>query len=347
MVRFCKSRLIGDVVRTSLLLAAALAATAHAPVAQANAPAAALANPRPILWIDPIDIKERNLYYGPGGREHQPREPFTFLKEDKEGTNPKFDVRDAAGTKWKAKLGIEAQPETVASRLLWAVGFVANENYLVEDVKIEEMPRLNRGRKLVERDGRIHWVRLQKAPRDTGEKLGRWKWKHNPFKGTREFNGLRIMMALINNWDLKDSNTAIYAGRKNDTQLYEVSDLGSSFGRTGQSYRANRAKNNLPGYQHSKFISKVTREYVSFDVPSHLSYVYIFRFTLFISEKHQRWIGQRIPRADVKWMASLLSQLSPEQIRDAFRAGGYSPGQVEAYAATVEARIAELNRLSG
>jgi hypothetical protein len=63
---------------------------------------------------------------------------------------------------------------------------------------------------------------------------------------------------------------------------------------------------------------------------------------LFISQRRQRWIGQKIPRSDVKWIASLLSQLSPDQIRDAFRAGGYSPEQVEAYAAAMQARIAEL-----
>ena len=40
------------------------------------------------------------------------------------------------------------------------------------------------------------------------EKNGTWKWKDNPFTGTREFNGLRVMMALINNWDLKDVNNS-------------------------------------------------------------------------------------------------------------------------------------------
>ena len=35
-----------------------------------------------------------------------------------------------------------------------------------------------------------------------------WDWYDNPFVGTREFNGLRVMMALVNNWDLKDVNNA-------------------------------------------------------------------------------------------------------------------------------------------
>ena len=30
------------------------------------------------------------------------------------------------------------------------------------------------------------------------------------FPDTRKFNGLRVMMALMNSWDLKDENNAIY-----------------------------------------------------------------------------------------------------------------------------------------
>ena len=59
----------------------------------------------------------------------QPHGTFTFLKEDRKGSNPKFDVQDENGVKWKVKLGSEARPETVASRLVWAVGYFANEDY--------------------------------------------------------------------------------------------------------------------------------------------------------------------------------------------------------------------------
>ncbi len=35
------------------------------------------------LWTDPVDIQSRNLFYGPGGKEHQPKETtFTFVDED-------------------------------------------------------------------------------------------------------------------------------------------------------------------------------------------------------------------------------------------------------------------------
>lgn len=58
-----------------------------------------------------------------------------------------------------------------------------------------------------------------------------------------------------------------------------------------------------------------------------------------------RWIGRHIPRKDVRWIGQLLAQLSPEQIRDSFRAAGYSPAEVEGYAKVVEGRIGELENL--
>src|SRR5712664_815941 len=52
---------------------------------------------RSVLWSNPTDITSRDLFYGPGGKSHEPRSTFTFLKEDLNGTNPKFDVRDENG----------------------------------------------------------------------------------------------------------------------------------------------------------------------------------------------------------------------------------------------------------
>ncbi len=49
-----------------------------------------------VLWRDPGNIRNRDLYYGPGSRDLAPKPPFRFLKEDLEGGMPKFDVKDAA-----------------------------------------------------------------------------------------------------------------------------------------------------------------------------------------------------------------------------------------------------------
>ena len=161
-----------------------------------------------VLWRDPTDITSRNLFYGPGGKTHEPHGPFVFLKEDLDGSNPKFTVRDSDEVKWKVKMGIEARPETVASRIIWAIGYHTNEDYFVRDLPVESMPaRLHRGQKLVVAGNSVHDVRLK---REDEKKAGTWHWRNSPFTGTRELNGLRVAMAVINNWDLKDENNAIY-----------------------------------------------------------------------------------------------------------------------------------------
>jgi len=301
-----------------------------------------------VLWRDPTDITSRDLYYGPGGKEHAPHTTFTFLKEDLNGTNPKFDIRDDDGVKWRVKLGVEARPETVATRLVWAVGYYANEDYFLPDLHVENMPRLRRGQNLVAPDGSMHNVRLKRYLKGE-KKVGDWKWRENPFTRERELNGLRVLMALMNNWDLKDENNALYEKKGSDDASpelqYAVSDLGASFGTTGRSWTHSLSKGNLKSYRYSKFIRKVTPEYVDFNVPARPALIYVFTPKEFISRMDLWWIGKRIPRPDAKWIGGLLAQLSPSQIRDAFRAAGYSQGEVEGFAAVVEERIAELNSL--
>ena len=298
-----------------------------------------------VLWAEPADIASRNLFYGPGGEDHEPHSTFTFLKEDLNGTNPKFDVRDENGTKWRVKLGAEARPETVASRLLWAVGYFANEDYYLPELRVEEMPRLKRGKKLIDPDGTMHNVRLKRFNKDE-KKMGIWRWRDNPFVGTREFNGLRVMMAIFNNWDLKDENNAIYEKRhaSGPALHYTVSDLGASFGTPGLSHPHDRSKGNLAAYSSSKFIAKLTEDSVDFTTPGRPELFHV-NPKEFSQRLRLRWIGKNIPRADAKWIGQLLSRLSEDQVRQAFRAAGYSSEEVEKFTEAFEARVRELNGL--
>jgi hypothetical protein len=294
-----------------------------------------------ILWRNPADIASRDLYYGPGGKKHAPPTTFTFIKEDLKGSNPKYDVKDSNGTKWKIKLGQEAKPETVASRLVWAVGYETNEDYFLPRLQVEGLPKhLHRGGKF--KDGVMYDARLK---RHLGgeDKDGHWKWRNDLFSGTREYNGLRVVMAVINNWDLKDENNAIYSDK--DQRVYMVSDLGATFGSTGLSWTQSLSKGNLGVYSQSRFIDKVTSDYVDFHMPTRPALIRIFALPDFIRRVELRWIGKRIPREDAKWMGQLLARLSPRQIEDAFRAAGYTPEQVDGFSKTVESRVAELNRL--
>ena len=296
----------------------------------------------PVLWHDPGNIASLDLFYGAGGKAGQPVPPFTFEEEDKHGTNPKFDARDANGTKWRVKLGVEARPEVVASRLLWAMGYYVNDDYVLESADVQGL-HLSRGQSMA-KHGHIEQARFARKP-EGQKKIGIWQWKDNPFMNTREFNGLRVMMALFHNWDLKDDNNARYKDKATGREIYYVTDLGASFGTTGKSYTEKLSKNNLEAYRNARFLSKVTPEYVSFNFPTHPALYRIFDLPTFIGDLRVRWIGRHIPRQDVQWIASLLSQLSPQQIRDAFRASGYSPEQVEEVSQVFEARIAELAKL--
>jgi hypothetical protein len=83
-----------------------------------------------VLWRNPTDIKLRDLRYGEGGERHAPHTTvFAFVKEDLDGTIPKFVVIDNTGSQRTVKLGAEAKLEVAASRLVWAVGYFANEDY--------------------------------------------------------------------------------------------------------------------------------------------------------------------------------------------------------------------------
>src|SRR5687767_13690550 len=77
---------------------------------------------KPVMW-EPGDIATRDLYWGPGGEQMKPdMSKVEFIEEEKKGASKKYRIRDGSGKTWVAKIGREAQPETAAVRLLWAVG---------------------------------------------------------------------------------------------------------------------------------------------------------------------------------------------------------------------------------
>jgi hypothetical protein len=296
-----------------------------------------------VLWKDPADWATRDLFYGPGGKEHEPRGPFTFVKEDLAGTNPKFVVQDVDGFKWKVKLGLEARPETAASRIAWAVGYFANEDYFVRNMRIAGMPEhMHRGQKLIGPGGVVHNVRL-KRELEGDKKVGSWQWNRAEFTGSREWNGLRVLMALLNNWDLKDVNNSVYSA--GGERIYMVSDLGASFGSAGRTWPRDRAKDTLNYYSRSKFIRRIAPDTVDFQPPARPMFVYLVNPKEYLSRVRLERLGRNVPRADAKWLGQLLVRLSPAQIRDAFRAAGYSPEEIESFSRLLEDRIAVLTDL--
>lgn len=333
-------------MRQKAFASAVLVVVASAPVF-AEARAVILGNSRSVLWQDPGNIRARDLFHGSGGKQRAPRGPFTFVKESRGGTNPKFVVRDEAGVEWKVKLGKESRSETAATRLIWAAGYFTDDNYVLPVLRVRGMPKLSRGQSLVLPDGSMQNARMERAPQGA-RSTGSWKWKKNPFTGTRELNGLRVVMALLNNWDLKDSNTTIYTINEphSTREVYLVSDVGATFGRP--SYYIPSGKSNAKQYARSKFVTKVSPETVSFRSPSAPSLASVFFLPHMIAgiySSRLRSLGRDIPRDDARWVGEILSRLSPRQIRDAFEGAGYSPAEVETFSQVVSTRIAQLTEL--
>ncbi|HTG87211.1 MAG TPA: hypothetical protein VL907_09270 [Pyrinomonadaceae bacterium] len=274
----------------------------------------------PVLWERPTDISSRDLFLGPGGTRMRPDlRRITFLKEEKGGYSKKYRVRDASGREWVAKIGKEAQSETSAIRLLWGLGYQTEVNYLVPRVTIPGK-------------GTFTNVRFEARPEEW-DRVGEWKWKRNPFLGTPEYQGLKIMMAMINNWDLKDSNNeTIQIGKGSDAELrYIISDLGATFGHASTTplfWRFTRSRNNPSNYANSKFFEKVKGN----------------RVVLHFGGKNSG-LMKDITVSDAQWLSSWLSQLSDQQLRDAFRAANYRPDEINLLAREIRERSTELLNL--
>jgi hypothetical protein len=295
-----------------------------------------------VIWHETVDVPQLNLIYGAGGKEDAPTPDakYKFKKEDESGTNPKFDVEDDKGVHWRVKLGPEPRAETAATRLLFAAGYFVDEDYYVDELRVDDLPKLKKGESFVTEGGVVHGARLERRTKEV-KKLGTWEWNKNPFVGSREFNGLRVMMALINNWDLKTVNNSIYQ-MENQT-VYAVTDVGATFGKTGNT--ATRSKSNLKDFEKSKFIQKKTADHVDFVMHSRPLLIAAVDVPNYRERSSMEAITKHVPRKDAKWLGQRLGQLSNEQLRDCFRAGGYTQEEVDEYSRIIRERIAELNAL--
>src|SRR5215208_6885940 len=153
-------------IRQAILCLVLLANICQPMFGNQSAEKQAASNAAPVIWQDPGDIASRNLSFGPGSAELAPVPPFKFVKEDKDGESPKFIVTDARNVKWSVKLGTEAQPETVATRLVWAIGYFAEEAYYFDRLEVENLPRLSRGREFVAGKSTVVGARLEPRRKD-------------------------------------------------------------------------------------------------------------------------------------------------------------------------------------
>ena len=272
-----------------------------------------------IMW-EKVDVSQRDTFYGPGGTEMQPDlSKITFIKEETGGHNKKYRIKDGSGRVWVAKLGREAQPETASVRLLWALGYKTEINYLVPTLTIPTK-------------GTFKNVRLEARPENI-ERLGNWDWRKNPFQNSNELQGLKIMMVLLKNWDIIEINNNILGtiGRNGQELHYIVGDLGRTFGRLGNNnfpviYRLGRTTGRPKHYAKSILVRDVE------DGRIELSY-----------KGKLRGIFKNVTIPQGRWLADLLIQLDDKQIADSFRAANYSPADVDILTRAVKAKIHELD----
>jgi hypothetical protein len=281
-----------------------------------------------------------DLASGPGGRAAAPAPPFTFVQEDTGGTNPKIEVRDARGVTWGVKWGEEVQSEVFAARMVWAVGYFVEPGYFVPRGTISGVSGLDRAKKYVGPDGSFRDARFEKKEKGI-KKLSdeqSWRYEQNPFVGTRELNGLKVMIMLLSNWDSKDqeqagkgSNTKIFIvpTRAATEHRYVVSDWGGSMGKWGGFFK--RGKWDCEGYasQSDDFVKGVKRGEVEWGY----------------SGQHTDAIKTGIPVEHVKWLLGYLGKISDAQIRAALRSSGASPSEESCFARAIKERIAALWRL--
>ena len=270
------------------------------------------------LWQDPVDLETQNLRWGGGGQAlaPSPNVDYTFTSLDARGFSSGYDVVDPDGRAWDVKIGAEAQPEVVASRLLWAVGYRQPIVYFVPDWKLKNgpVPKPAGGR-----------FRLESDHADAGD----WPWQDNPFQGTRQLRGLVVANLLINNWDLKTTNNKILmmSAAPGSRRWFTVQDLGASFGKTAWPLGS---RNNLADYETQGFVLSAKGGRVQFDYHA-----------------RHRELLEDITTADVVWISQLFARLTDRQWAEAFQAAAM-PDDISAhYIRKLKSKIQEGLALRG
>jgi hypothetical protein len=288
--------------------------------------AARSVEPTPVLWRDPGAVDPTALLWGPGGPDRAPVPPFRFVSEDMSGTKPKVEVTDARGTAWSVKFDhAEVPAEIAAGRIMWALGYLVDETYLVTDGVIDGVGALERASEAIGPAGRFKSARFERRPQGVERRSG-WTIQENPFVGSKELSGLILAVALLNNWDFRPGNTAVLriTGAVEEDQ-YIVSDWGTAFGRMGSGLLDNRSRWNLEHFQEdTKFIlradDRIVELYYQADGPERA----------------------RVPLEHARWFSGLASRLTDQHLRQAFVAAGASEHEVRGFSARLQARLAEL-----
>lgn len=280
---------------------------------------------KPALWHDRGDISKLDLYLGIGSEEGMPKPPFQFKEEDSTGTNPKIKVVDANGVKWNIKFDEEVHAEVACSRIVWACGYMVEESYFVPSGHVNGVRALTRARKFVKANGSFTNGMFEKRPDNVARRKNPWSWSSNPFTGKKEMSGLIMLNVLVNNWDSKEENNHILGMYDEDGQVkewYTVADWGGSFGKTGSAF--SHSKWDLDQFAKQAFVDGLRANILKLHYSGKMS------------------AAASVPLDHARWFAGILGQLTDDQLRQAFKAAGASPAEVEGFTAQLRRKINEL-----
>jgi hypothetical protein len=296
------------------------------------------------IWRDPGAVERLDLAGGPGGPDGAPVAPFTFIEEHFAGSRPCVSVRDAHDRIWRLKWGDEVQVETLATRLAWGAGYFVETTYYIPEGRVEGITEsdLKRAGSCVDATGVFTAARFEREEEDAITHFDEhsWSWVDNPFVGTRELNGLKILMMWLSNWDAKDvrdvalgSNTAIYEARLPDGSRearYLISDWGGAFGRWGNV--VNRGRWDCQGFteQTPQFVTGVDGEFVKWGY----------------SGQRTGDIAGGIRVSDVAWLLKYLGRLTESQIASAVRASGGTDEEATCFTRALMDRLAQLRAIA-
>ena len=311
--------------------------------------AVALASDRRI-WREPDGPMETLFEFGPGGPALVPVPPFSFEQEHFAGSQPCVAVRDARDRRWRVKWGHEVQPETFAVRFAAACGYFAEVTHLVRAGKIEGAPALSSARHCVDANGRFADARFELEDRHVHMLLNEdsWAWNDNPFVGTPQLTGLKLVVMLLSNWDTKDrrdvgrgSNTAIFEvptqQRRYEAQ-YLICDWGGAMGKWGTNVLS-RGRWDPQGFteQSQAFIEGV-------DAPTSGGIsTEVVRF----GYRGQRTedVASGIPVAHVRWFARQTMSIAAPVLRTGLVASGATDEEADSFAASLMMRLHQLRAL--
>lgn len=295
---------------------------------------ACTADEKDILWQDRGDVSQLDFAAGPGGPDGSPQAPFDFVKEDTSGSYPKVTVKDARGRTWVVKFGREVRSEPFASRIAWAAGYYVEPSYFVPQGVIQGVHDLHRARTSIESNGAFKDARFQvRDPEYVYSAKHNWSWKNNPFRGTREMNGLKVILMLTSNWDNKDArdkdegpNTGVF--EHDGSYIYAFTDWGGTMGRWGNV--AQRSVWECKGFadQTPLFLDSAGKK---------LIWGYRGRHTDFSDD---------VTRPDVEWIAGILAKITDDQLRAGLKASGATPGEAECFTQELRRRVEKLQAVS-